>query len=248
MKNLFKYLSIVLVSLLATNCSEYEAGSENSNPTLNYGFKATTAAFDVSNVDNTYKIVVFSTMTSNVDRTVEVVLNAAESTYDVADFTFSEMVVIPAGALSGEGDIVFDYDNLVAGQPGELVFDLVAPDDGTPNISANEITIAYEKVCLANSVVLDIVFDGYASETSWELFHDGNLIASASQGDYADGLTNFTQTFCLESGDYDFFIYDSFDDGLSYPTNGNFSMTLGSTVLGSGGGDFGSEASFSFTL
>jgi len=46
--------------------------------------------------------------------------------------------------------------------------------------------------------------------------------------------------------DYTFTINDSFGDGLSYPSNGSYTLTVNGTVKATGGGNYGSTESTDF--
>lgn len=95
-------------------------------------------------------------------------------------------------------------------------------------------------------VVVTLKTDSYASETSW-VIKDGSG-TTLHTGDNYSNNTTYTGTFCLESGDYTFTIYDSYGDGIccSYG-NGNYTVESEGTTLGSGG-SFGSSETVSFTI
>jgi len=83
---------------------------------------------------------------------------------------------------------------------------------------------------------INIRFDNYPEETSWELRNSDNTII-ASGGTYAnqaDGST-ITLSECLEDGCYSFVIKDSYGDGIccSYG-QGNYTVTSGNETLASG--------------
>ena len=72
---------------------------------------------------------------------------------------------------------------------------------------------AYAQDCDANELTLELVFDGYADETSWDIADAaGNIIASG--GDYAYGTASATETACLADGIYTFTMYDFYADGM----------------------------------
>ena len=102
---------------------------------------------------------------------------------------------------------------------------------------------AYAQDCDANELTLELVFDGYAEETSWDIADAaGNLIASG--GDYAPGTASATETACLADGIYTLTMYDVYADGMCC-TYGDGSYTLtdaDGTVLASGGSFGASEA------
>ena len=70
---------------------------------------------------------------------------------------------------------------------------------------------------------------------------------TASGGPYADGQATASEMFKLCSGrDYTFTIFDSFGDGLSFPANGDYTLTVGGAVKATGGGDYGSSDATNF--
>jgi hypothetical protein len=98
-------------------------------------------------------------------------------------------------------------------------------------------------------VTVEIIFDGFAPEIGWEIVDaNGDVIDNRSVGFYPPFTESATETVDLESGKvYNFTIFDLFEDGLSDPEDGEYSVSQGDTVLVSGGGNFGSESSTAFT-
>ncbi len=88
--------------------------------------------------------------------------------------------------------------------------------------------------CTGTEVVLNLNFDNYASETSWQLKNASGQVVYSGSG-YANGATSISETFCLADGCYDFVISDSYGDGIccSYG-NGSYALVDGSTTLASG--------------
>lgn len=108
----------------------------------------------------------------------------------------------------------------------------------------------------------DLIGDPWGSETSWTLKNSAGVTVY-SGGPYTDTgvvgnqtLVNGT-TWNLPAECYTFTIYDTFGDGMGGSTSGGVSngdlgsWTIttngGATVVGSGGGNFGTSESFSFT-
>ena len=129
-------------------------------------------------------------------------------------------------------------------------------------VNTPKLTINIEEKCDFNKCVLTIKFDNYPEETAWELY-DASFNVIASGGLDATGTTitgyaalgfadqsTFITNFCLEAGDYTFVIYDDYGDGMytSASVQGNYSLKYGTTVLASGGGNFGSFQDTAFTL
>lgn len=95
-------------------------------------------------------------------------------------------------------------------------------------------------------VVLTLNTDSYASETSWVINDAGG--STLHSGNSYSNNTTYSGTFCLEAGDYNFVIYDSYGDGICCAYgNGSYTLESEGVILGSGG-SFGSSETTSFTI
>ncbi|WP_188466455.1 endonuclease [Marivirga lumbricoides] len=95
-------------------------------------------------------------------------------------------------------------------------------------------------------VALSLTTDNYASETSWAI-KDAAGVTLYSESNLSNNTT-YTETFCLENGNYSFTISDSYGDGICCSFgNGSFALNSGGTNLG-GGGSFGSSETVNFTI
>lgn len=231
MKKYIKILSVLFLSVVLSNCDEYNAANEVSLPKT-YGFVKVTDVIDVDPAQPIYQLEVSSTIVSGIDRVVEVVLNTTLSTVMPGDCTYSTSITIPAGSLVGTTPVTFNYLSLPTGEQRKLVFDIVLPDDGSiSDITKKRTTIKYTPLCLYNKVSLDIVFDAYPEETAWQLKKSGVIIASSVYGDYAT-LKTFSKKFCLQSGSYTFIMRDKYGDGMNDGVNqGTYALKLGSVIL-----------------
>jgi hypothetical protein len=101
--------------------------------------------------------------------------------------------------------------------------------------------------CDANEVTLEIVFDNYSSETSWDIADDaGNILAS---GAYAAGTATATETACLSDGMYTLTMYDVYSDGMCCTYGeGSYSLTDAEGNILASGGSFGASESTSFAV
>ncbi|CAA6806414.1 MAG: T9SS C-terminal target domain-containing protein [uncultured Aureispira sp.] len=93
--------------------------------------------------------------------------------------------------------------------------------------------------CLQNAVSFNLLFDNYATETSWTVT-DGNGIVVANGGNYTSAMNgvNLAIDLCLPTGCYNFNIYDTYGDGICcYYGQGNYSLVEAATglTLASGG-------------
>jgi hypothetical protein len=104
-----------------------------------------------------------------------------------------------------------------------------------------------------NRVNLDIVFDNYPEETAWQLYSGSDLIL---QGGVTEnnitgypGESSFSTTFCLESNDYSFVIYDLYSDGICCAYgNGSYILTKDDGTVLASGGSFGANEVTEFTI
>lgn len=194
---------------------------------------------------NTNDINVYTSTVSSTERTLNLAVIASATTADPASYTVPTSVTIPAN--SNVGTLTVTISDLNISSAGETL--TLGFEAETGLYTSNNMTINVRQVCPYNEVSLEIVFGGYASETSIELVDAaGNVIASVAPGTWADGLDEYTADWCLENGTYTFTIGDIYGDGLSYPADGNVEITSNGVVLYSTSGDFGAEASGSFTL
>ena len=81
-----------------------------------------------------------------------------------------------------------------------------------------------------------ITVDDFGSETGWSVVNDNNTVV-ASGGGYPDSQSGaeFTDSFCLLEGCYDFIITDAFGDGICCAEgNGSYELIYNGEVLASG--------------
>lgn len=104
------------------------------------------------------------------------------------------------------------------------------------------------------SVLVDIRTDCSAQEISWVLKDTGGAIKLSGSG-YAQITQNIFETACLDSGCYQFVIYDSWGDGLQpksfCPNAGKYTVTdatTGQVIAKSLNPNFGDSAVYSFCL
>ncbi len=95
--------------------------------------------------------------------------------------------------------------------------------------------------CNDNEVNININFDNYSEETSWQITNASGAVV-ASGGNYGSGQSSISETACLGDGCFDFTINDSYGDGIccSYGS-GSYSVSSGGSTLASGGSFTSSE-------
>jgi len=135
---------------------------------------------------------------------------------------------------------------------GNHVYKIVAnlpnnqPDDDQTN---NTLTQDFITNTDGSEIMLNLLTDNYPMETSWDLFYDGNVVASGSG--YTGTQTLYEVPFCLDNEEcYTFTVYDEYGDGMSYGgVTGHIEITWDGTVLAEIHGDsFTFEASVDFCL
>lgn len=189
----------------------------------------------------TFDIPVYTTNITGSDRSYAVMVDES-SDAAAGSYTVPSAVTIPAGSNSAMLTIALTDTNLGIGV-NNLVINF-ANDEGY--FTGESTTLGYIQNCDEITGTVDITFDGYGSETTWEILDAlGGVVASG--GNYADGQAQASNEVVLCQGrDYTFVIKDSFGDGLSFPNNGTYTLTVDGVVKVSGGGDFGSEESTPF--
>ena len=155
-------------------------------------------------------------------------------------------ITIPGGSSEGALSIELSDVNLGIGI-NTLVLNFVASDG---LFTGEPATLSYIQNCTEVSGTLDIVFDGYSEETSWEITDAlGGIVVSKALGSYPPGVASVSEPITLCSGrDYTFTINDVYGDGLSYPADGSYILTIGGDIKASGGGNFGSGESTDFDI
>lgn len=235
-KNIIVTFSLICSLFVVTSCSEDEKED------LNYvSFESKVINFGVAlNESDTFDVKVYSANKTGDSRTFAVEVVEAETTADPQYYSVPSTFTIPGNTNEGVIPVSVTGTNLGSGK----VIVLKLTPSSTVYTGA-KVTINVTEACFQNSVNLAFTFDSYPEETYWELYQGATLYASSAAGDYT-GQSTFSQLFCLPDGDYTLVVYDDYGDGISSP--GGFMLTSGATTLASGGGNFGTEVSYNFTL
>lgn len=243
MKKIISILLSLTIVLIFNSCDEDSKDSNN----LNYvALHQNYAAEVLPDGNESFDLPVYATKIENFDRTFEVRLIEASSTADPSAYTIPSTVTIPAGASTGYITIDAVGENISSSGSDVIVLQIVATDGILVGARA---TVSLKHLCLNIPVMLEITFDDYASETSWELEDsEGTILYSAVEGTYADGQSSIATTFCLTPGTYTFTINDYYEDGLTWPEEGIITISNGNTKLVTIPGDFGATYSETFTI
>lgn len=131
---------------------------------------------------------------------------------------------------------------------GSLALSGGAPESGL-ELAINSTCVAPPVSCNDNALELDLSFDTFSSETSWEIT-DANGFEVAAGGNYSGlGNTSLTEDICLPDGCYELTVFDSFNDGMccSFGAGGYSLQDAENNILASGG-EFGSSETTEFCL
>lgn len=242
MKKITNILLLFLAVVAFNSCSEDTEGTED----LNY------VTFESSSIDlgvdiggtASHEVKVYTTQVMGSDRTFNVVVNEGASSADPQAYDIPSSVTVPAN--TNEGTLTVGLSDVNIGSEGKSVVVDIANEEGL--YTGNEATINISQICPFNEITIRFVFDGYASETSWEITDGGGTVVASGSG-YADGTATAITTACLQDGEYSFTVNDSFGDGLTYPTTGNITITSSDgTELVYIDGDFGASTTETFNL
>ena len=188
----------------------------------------------------TVEIPVYTGNITSNERTFNLITdgtNAASGSY-----TVPSTITIPAN--SNEGSVVVTLSDVDLGIGVNKVS--ISLEDGTSYSIGKPVSVQYMQNCTEITGTLEITFDGYANETYWQITDalGGEVISKVG---YTDGQVSVTENITLCAGrDYTFTIYDSFGDGMSYPNNGTYTLSVNGDVKATGGGDFGKNEATPF--
>ena len=223
-----------------------------------------------SDVDRTYNLVVDSATTLDasyysVPATVTIPAGEKVGTYSVGitgtNIGSGKKLIVRLEQQEGVDVVINDFTETSVVQPGSST-----PRTYVDVVKSAAMTFDIEERCDFNKCVLTIKFDNYPEETAWELYNmddpsnpvlvtsggldaAGTAITGYAALGFADQST-FSTNICLQDGTYSFVIYDDYGDGMytSASVQGNYSLKLGSTILASGSGNFGTFQETTFTL
>lgn len=201
---------------------------------------------------STRTITVYNSKTSSSDRTYDLEVLPLEfndgvgTTINSDFYSVPSAVTIPANASSAQFDITVTDDGFGSGNRLVLGF-----ADSNTAVNPHPLSMDIVIVCPVNELILDITFDNYAEETSWELYDltGGGQVLIASGDGYGD-LDDQTiqERLCIDNGDFGFVIYDAYSDGICCGFGqGSYRLTLNGEIIREGG-SFGANEVTTFTL
>lgn len=223
---------LILMGLTLFNCKDSQ-----DFELINYiAFENTVYDFGVEIQGNsTNQIKVYTTQITGSDRQFNVEVDAEASSADPSAYAVPSTVIVPANTNVGELPITISDINISA--EGETLVLVFINEEGL--FIGDPITLNIKQICPAPETVLNITFDDFPEEQSWELY-DASDSLLFSGGPYPE-QTEFTQSFCLQSGTYKLIMLDAFGDG-----GGPYTITNNGNVIISGDGayGFGEEQTF----
>jgi hypothetical protein len=234
MRNI-KLLLLAVFSLVVFNSCTDEVEPLNTNY-VTFGSTSYNFGVDAGSTGTTFDIPVYSANITGSDRSINVSIDMDNTTAAAGSYTVPTSVTIPAGKNEGMLSVVLSDTNLGIGTNTIVVLF----EGGVEGLSTgSSMAINYIQNCSEVTGTLDIAFDGYGSETTWKILDsEGGTVVSG--GPYADGQETASENITICGGrTFTFVIEDTFGDGLSYPENGTYTLTIGGVVKASGGGDFG---------
>ncbi|WP_299778364.1 hypothetical protein [uncultured Formosa sp.] len=238
MKKIANIFLIILSSTLLLNCEDDQF--ESSLDYVAFGDTTYSSSVDIDG-STTVDVVVYTSKIVESDVTFNVSVDATDA--PAGSYSVPTSVTVPSGSNSGILTVsLSDVDLGIGVNSLSISFTDVATGYG----NGSSTSVEYIQTCNEVIATLDITFDGYASESGWYITDSlGGTVASSS--DYTDGQATTSESISLCFGrDYTFVMTDSYGDGLSYPANGVYTLTIDGEVKATGGGDFGESESTAF--
>lgn len=227
---------IMVFSLFVYNSCKEETLEVNDNFNyVTFGAASYGTGVDVGGTASV-EVEVLSSQAASSDRTftisVDPTSNAAAGSY-----TVPPSVIIPSGSQTGTFSVDLSDVDLGIGVNSLII--TFADEDGL--FVGSPTTINYTQNCNETTLILDLSFDSWPEETTWQVKDAlGGVVASG--GNYG-GMASASEDVVLCIGrDYTFEIADSFGDG-----GATYSLSLNGNVLVSGGPAYGAGESKAFS-
>lgn len=242
MKNNLLYIITLLFVFTFTACDDTPVVFDNVNGQVALQF--TTRSFNVTvpAAGLSVTVPVSVTTVSDVERTFTAALGVG-STAPTSSYSIGT-VIIPAASYAGTLNVTLNATTLVDGISYTLPVKLIAPEGGT--VFNETATIKFNKVVVCNDLVLKVITDRYAEETSWKIINAaGAVVASVAPGAYgpADSVLSrgkvYLHNINLPNGTYTLIMEDVYCDGQADGTfNGSYSLDCSIINHASGSGAY----------
>jgi len=212
MKNIFKSITILFVSVFLISCEEdpiiYTGGG--APPAISFAKESQVIGICQPTVPIGVEV------TEAVDRDLTINLNInPESTALASEYTVGNTVVIPKGEYVANLDVTVDFTEVPDGASRELILDLVLPEGTTLN-TRGSIIVSYSSACTENEVEFSFNLDDFPEEFAYQVLDatTQELIIGVLEFEEFEDVEAFSETVCLPDGDYLLVLFDSFGDGF----------------------------------
>ena len=234
-KYLILFLAVVSSSIFV-GCSS----DDDFTPPNYVTMQAGPAAVGVNlNGSTTHEVTVYTANIVSSDRVFDIVVNGS-STLNAGAYSVPATVTVPGG--TNEGTFTVEVSDVNINPNGDTLILGIAP--GGEYYVGNTLTLNVSQLC-DPEFRINFVFDGYASETTWDLTNvDGEVVFEG--GGFTDGTATASVKRCINPGEYTFTVYDAYGDGLTYPTTGSITLLYGGEEITVIPGNFGEQTSFTF--
>ncbi len=113
-------------------------------------------------------------------------------------------ITIPAGVCNGDYALVVQVDP----------HDVLLEENENDNLMVAPITLTQQTNCVCASLDLDIRFDGFPTQTNWEITDANGTVVASGDGSGSIGNANVIENTCLPDGCYDLTFYDTVGNGM----------------------------------
>ncbi len=216
-----KYVSFLCLLFLLMACERNDDDRvvvSNINyvsfePIVNFGVDPTGVATD--------QISIFSSTIINSDRSFNINIVEDDTTADPSSYSISsQTIVIPAN--SNEGFVELTVTGANVNPDGSVLTLEIVSQEGI--LLGDPLVINLSQVCPYPETFLDITFDDFPEEQSWEIL-DANDVVLFQGGPYPGEVT-LNKALCLPPGSYKIVMNDVFGDG-----GGPYTLTYKEEVI-----------------
>ncbi|WP_400081173.1 hypothetical protein [Winogradskyella sp. R77965] len=249
MNKFLNYTAVCLLLLISFSCEDENGIGESVNYIT---FESGPLATDlVENATSTFDVTVYTGNIVGADRTLAIMVSD-DTALDASTFSVPATVTVPGNSNEGSFAITFtDNDNL-----GFVAEQLILTFEEGNGISVGDpLVIDVAQECLDTLVTLDLTFDNWAEEASWEIYDLSGttpaiIFSGGSGGEYTDlDNSSISLNFCLASGNYGIAVYDAYGDGgTDYVVSAGGAELSSGSVPGGNPANVGTVISDTFTI
>jgi len=240
-KNYYLLAYVMLIGIVFTGCNINSVDEIPPTGDISISLQSTSTYFDLTDAvgDVVFDVVISSATAADFDRTVIISVDES-STSSVTEYSFTGNIVIPAGELTAKTALTINSDVVSINSLKTL----------TLVLDESSLDVTYEKFCATNDIVLNINFDDYGSETTWDIKDNSDNSTVFSGGPYTNTDTTYQEIMTLLGGEYTFTIYDAYGDGICCNYGeGSYTLDLSGCPLNIvTGGSFAASQSTTFSI